>query len=322
MLRVACLGLCLATAAPVYAAVPEADAAMLLERARVAAVKLDYSGVFVLQRGGEVSSRRVTHLHNGKPVQEKIESLDGPPSETLRRGGEVVTYLPHLKLVRVEASGTLPGFPGIVHVGREQIERHYVVRRFDAERVAGRAAIAVALDPRDRWHYGYRFWADRETGLMLRMQTISERGEVVEQIAFTQLKTGGIAPALLKSNMADTRGWRVERDGSAALDLPAWRVRWVPEGFVRTGTFRRTLTAASGSRRDVSQLLYSDGLAALSVFIEPWSPERSGSPLQLGALNMVGKRHGKFWLTIVGEAPMAAIRKVADSIEFAETSPR
>lgn len=322
MLRVACLGLCLATAASVYAAAPEADAAMLLERARVAALKLDYSGVFVLQRGGEVSSRRVTHLHNGKPIQEKIESLDGPPSETVRRGEELVTYLPHLKLVRIEVRGAPPGFPRMVPVSREQIERHYVVRRFDTERVAGRTAIAIALDPRDGWHYGYRFWVDRDTGLLLRTQTISERSEVVEQIAFTQLKTGGVTPTLLKSSTVDARGWRVERDGSAALDLPTWRVHWVPGGFVRTGAFRRTLTAASGSRRDVSQLLYSDGLAALSVFIEPWSPERSASPLQLGALNMVGKRQGKFWLTIVGEVPMAAIRKVADSIEFAETSPR
>lgn len=320
--RAACLWLCLMLAGPVLAAAPAADAWALLERARQAALQLDYSGVFILQRGREVGSTRIVHLRDGKSTQEKRERLDGPPSETLARGDELATYLPKQKRLLIEARGIQPGFPGLVSLRREQLERYYTAHRFDGDRVAGRPTVAIALDPRDGYHYGYRFWFDASTGLLLRLQTVSEHAEVVEQVAFTEFKPGGITPAKLKPGVSDTRGWRIDRAEVRPLNLSGWRLGWAPGGFVRVSSVARTLGSANGGRREVSQLLYSDGLAGLSVFIEPWTPERSTSPLQLGALNMVGKRHGKFWLTIVGDVPMAAIRKVADAIEFAETSPR
>ncbi len=322
MLRAACLWLSVLLTCPALAAASDVDALALLERARQSALRLDYSGVFFLQRGSEVGSNRIVHLHDGKPAQEKLERLDGSPSETLRRGDELTTYLPKQKLLLIETRGAEPGFPGLVPLRREQLERYYLVRRFDGGRVAGRATTAIALDPRDGYHYGYRFWADVSTGLLLRAQTVSEQGEVVEQVAFTELKTGAIAPAQLKPSVADTRGWRVERAMARPADLSRWRPGWLPGGFLPVASVVRTMGGATGAGREVAQLFYSDGLAGLSVFIEPWTPERSASPLQLGALNMVGKRHGKFWLTIVGEAPMTAIRKVVDAIEFAETSPR
>lgn len=322
MWRAACLWLCMLAAGPVLATAPDADAPALLERARLAALRLDYSGVFFLQRGSEVGSTRIIHRHDGKPVQEKLERLDGPPNETLRQGDTLTTYLPKQKRMLVEGRGDQPGFPGLVPLKRELLERYYTARRFDGDRVAGRPTHAIALDTRDAYHYGYRFWADASTGLLLRAQTVSEKGEVVEQVAFTELKIGGVAASQLKPRVSDTQGWRVEHLVAKRVDLSGWRLRWLPGGFLPVASVSRTMRGANGAGREVEQLLYSDGLAALSVFIEPWTPERSASPLQLGALNMVGKRHGKFWLTIVGEVPMAAIRRVADAIEFAETSPR
>jgi sigma-E factor negative regulatory protein RseB len=322
MWRAVCLSGCLMLTGSASAATPDEPPLMLLEQARLAAQRLDYSGVFFHQRGQEVGSTRIIHLHAGHPVQEKLERLDGPPSVTLRHGDELKTYLPNQKRLLIESRRVQPGFPGLVPLRREAIERCYAVRRFDGDRIAGRATKAIALDPRDNYHYAYRFWSDARTGLLLRAQTLSEQGEVVEQVTFTELKVGGIRPGLLKAGVADTRGWQVERIMARPADLPAWQARWLPDGFTRVASVSRSLDSASGARREVAQLLYSDGLAGLSVFIEPWTPERVASPLHLGALNMVGKRHGKFWLTIVGDVPMAAIRKVADAIEFAETSPR
>lgn len=322
MLRAACLWLCWLVVGPAFAVVPDAEAFAVLERARLAALRLDYNGVYFYQRGSEVGSTRIVYLHDGKTTQERRQQLDGPPSETVRRGDELTTYLPRQKRVLIERAGVQPGFPGLVALRREQIERHYLVYRFDGDRVAGRATTAIALDPRDGYHYGYRFWSDTSTGLLLRAQTINEKGDVIEQLAFTELKIGAITPTLLRPEASDTRSWRVERIASRPVDLSAWQLRWVPGGFAPVASVTRTVGGAAGGGREVAQRLYSDGLAGLSVFIEPWTPERSASPLQLGALNMVGKRHGKFWLTIVGDVPMAAIRKVADGIEFADISPK
>lgn len=315
------LSLCLAVAGTAFAAPGTPDALALLERSRQAAERLDYTGVFVRQRGNEVSSARITHARNGKPYQEKLENLDGPAVETLRRGGELVTYVPSQKRMVIESRAALSGFPAMMAPDREQLSRYYTTRFFEGDRVAGRMSTAIALDPRDAYRFGYRFWIDSATGLLLRAQRVSEKGEVVEQVAFTQLSLGRQPASRLKAGAGDTRGWQVDNFAGRPIDLSRWGVRWMPGGFRRVAELTRTLESASG-RREVAQILYSDGLAGLSIFIEPWRADRSESPLQLGALNMVGKRHGKFWLTIVGEVPMASLRQVADSVEFAETFPR
>lgn len=319
-MRLLVLSLCL-LAGPALAEQLAPNALALLERARLSAERLDYSGVFVRQRGNEVSSARITHARNGKPVQERLENLDGEAAETLRRGGELMTYLPTQKRLVIESRSQISGFPALAAPEREQLARHYSARFFPGDRVAGRASTAIALDPKDAYRFGYRFWIDTATGLLLRAQRVNENGEVVEQVAFTQLSLGSQPTSRLKAATSDTRGWQVDNLVGRPIDLSRWKVRWVPGGFRRIAEVSRTLESDAG-KREVAQILFSDGLAGLSVFIEPWRADRTASPLQFGALNMVGKRHGKFWLTIVGEVPMASIRQVADSVEFAETLPR
>ena len=189
--------------------------------------------------------------------------------------------------------------------------------------MAGRDAQAIVLEPKDGLRYGYRLWVDKSSGLLLRAQTISEKGEVVEQIAFTQISIGTVPLSRVKASFKVTRGWRTENAVVSHLDLSRWAIKWMPGGFSQIHAVKRLLTDrpsdSSGSQREIAQLLYSDGLAGISIFIEPWSAQRSGTPVHLGAVNMVGKRHGGFWLTIVGEVPMVAIRQVADSIELTAT---
>lgn len=312
---------------PALAAGPDAPATtagvQMLARAHQAARMLAYSGTYVHQRGPEVHSLRLTHQRSGAVSVAKLESLDGPPSETLRRGEHLQTYLPQQRRIVVQDREEGPAFPGLRLPDPVRLAAHYQLRRLGDEQVAGRPAAAWALEPRDALRYGYRFWADRASGLLLRVQTLSEKAEVVEQAAFTQVSFGPQPPARLKASVQDTRGWRTDDATGHPVDAAGWQVGALPPGFERQGSWLRVLGPAGGRAdggREVLQLLYSDGLAGLSVFIEPWSAERSARPLQFGALNMVGKRHGKFWLTIVGEVPMLAIRQVADAIEFTDTS--
>ncbi len=324
-MRLFVLWLCLLAAAPAVADSRASDAEVLalLERAQVAADRLDYSGIFVRQRGSEVTSTRITHRRIGARVEEKLESLDGKPRETVRQGDDLVTYLPSQRRKLVESRVQGPGFPAITTPAPQQIATYYRTHFFEGDRVAGRDSTAIALDSRDAYHFSYRFWFDRATGLLLRAQRLSETGDVVEQVAFVELVTGRQPAAKVRPSATGTRDWKVDNFAATPVEPAGWTVRWVPGGFRRAGAVTRTLVREQDSGgREVTQILFSDGLAGLSVFIEPWTAERSASPLQLGALNMVGKRHGKFWLTIVGEVPMAAIRRVADSVEFVQTFPR
>ncbi|MCP1571979.1 MucB/RseB C-terminal domain-containing protein [Herbaspirillum rubrisubalbicans] len=296
-----------------------------LQKMQSAAQRLNYSGSFVYQQAALIRSSRVTHVVAGKSELEKLELLDGRPSEFVRDNEDVASYLPDERLVRMERRVTRDVFPAIVDARPEDLASHYRIQAGADERVAGRTCHAIVLEPRDSLRYGYRFCTDQASGLLLRAQTLDAKGEVVEQIAFTQIEIGAIDRARVNPTYRDTRGWRIEKAAMAPADLSAWQVT-PPPGFRKIQQVRRLISdsAPEGAapaqnrpaQREVSQIVFSDGLAAISVFIEPGSQGREESTIQQGAMNILGRRYGNYWLTVVGEVPAAAIRQVANSIEL------
>jgi sigma-E factor negative regulatory protein RseB len=294
-----------------------------LNRSRITAQKLEYSGTFVYQQGSRVRTSRIIRMRTSKSAIEKLEVLDGPSEEYVRHGEEIIHYLPAERRIIVEHHGSERSFPDLRLTNPREIVSYYTVRELGADRVAGRDVVGFALEPCDELRYGYRFWSDRASGLLLRAQTLSEKDEVIEQIAFTQISIGKVHPSQVKTSHANTRGWRVENASATSKESSGWKAGWLPGGFKLVGTFKRVLARSpnAGESREVIQLVFSDGFAGISVFIEAWSPRHDSLPLQQGSLNMLGKRHGKFWLTIVGEVPLVTIRQVAESLEFSASGP-
>ena len=305
------------------------DAQIWLKKIQSAAQKLNYSGTFVYQQGNQMRTSRITHVLEGKNEIEKLEVLDGKPREYIRTNDEVICYVPEAKTLLVEKRVTHDVFPAIFAVNPADISEFYSVRMGAVGRVAGRDCQAVVLEPKDNMRYGYRLWADKTTGLLLRAQTLNDKQDVIEQIAFTQISIGNVDRSRVKPSFPEASGWRVENAVMSQASLSGWAVKSLPPGFRKVREVKRLVSdttpagaAVSASaavqitQREVSHLVFSDGLAAISVFIEPGSQSRTEGSMQQGALNIVGKRHGDFWLTIVGELPSAAIRQVANSIEF------
>ena len=301
------------------------DAQSWLKRVQSAAQKLNYSGTFVYQQGSQMRTSRITHLLEGRNEIEKLEVLDGKPREYIRNNDEVICYVPEAKTLLVEKRATHDVFPSILAASLAEIGEFYNVRMDAVGRVAGRDCQAIVLEPKDGMRYGYRLWADKVTGLLLRAQTLDEKWSVIEQIAFTQLSIGNIDRTRARPTFADTSGWRVENAIMSQVSHSGWSVRSLPPGFRKIREVKRRVSdAAQGAaslsgqaaQREVTHIVFSDGLAAISVFIEPGSQSRTEGSMQQGAVNIVGKRHGDFWLTIVGEVPSAAIRQVTNSIEF------
>lgn len=296
------------------------DAPAWLKKIQSSAQKLNYSGTFVYQQGNQVRTSRITHVHNGKSEQEKLEILDGKPREYIRNNEEIVCYAPDSKSIRIEKRVTQDVFPAILGANPTELAEHYNLVKGETGRVAGHDCQAIVLKPKDKLRYGYKLWAEKSTGLLLRAQTLNEKNEVVEQIAFTQIGIGHIDPNLVKSSFTNTNGWRVENAVMSEADLSAWSVTAMPPGFKRIREMKRVIadhgSTGAATQREVSQIVYSDGLAAISVFIEPGSQSRTEGSMQQGAMNIVGKRQGDYWLTIVGEVPSVAIKQVSNSIEF------
>jgi sigma-E factor negative regulatory protein RseB len=264
-------------------------------------------------------------VKSGKNEYEKLEVLDGKPREYIRTNDEIICYVPDNKTLLVEKRVTQEVFPALPNANPARLGDYYRLSKGGRGRVAGYQTQAILLEPRDNLRYGYRLWAETKTGLLLRAQTLNGKGEVVEQIAFTQIEIGRIDRSRTRSSFANTQGWHIERAAMESASLSGWSVKAMPPGFRKIREVKRLVTngttaTRAGSHaqqpREMAQMVYSDGLAAISIFIEPGSASRTEGYMQQGAMNIAGKRQGDFWLTIVGEVPAVAIKQVANSIEF------
>jgi sigma-E factor negative regulatory protein RseB len=299
------------------------EAQSWLKKIQLAAQQLNYSGTFVYQQANQMRTSRITHIQDGRNEIEKLEVLDGKPREYIRNNEQVICYVPEAKTLLVEKRVTRDIFPAILAANPSDLAELYDVKKDVAGRVAGHECQAIVLEPKDKLRYGYKLWAEKATGLLLRAQTLNDKHEVVEQIAFTQIAIGNIDRANVKPSYSNTTGWHVENAMMSQSSPSGWTVTALPPGFKKTREVKRLVsdtpaanTGAAVTQREVLQLVFSDGMAAISVFIEPGSQSRTEGSMQQGALNIVGKRQGDYWITIVGEVPPAAIRQVANSIEF------
>jgi sigma-E factor negative regulatory protein RseB len=297
-------------------AATSSDGLALLMRIQQAAQRQNYAGTYVHQQGSQVQSSRVTHAIDKSGEHEKLELMDGQAREFIRNNDDVRCYVPDDKLVLIEKRARYDSFPALLTSPPVDIDQFYRLSLEGTDRIAGHTAQLVVLEARDKQRYGYRLWFDRDSYLLLKAQTVGEKGSTIEQVAFTDVAIGGtIDPSRVRSTVINTDGWRTETNRTIPVDLgkAGWSVAQPVAGFHKVMEIRR----AFGGREDIGQMVYSDGLAAISIFIEPVAPQDAvEGDANKGPVNVVTKRHGDFWLTIVGDAPAASIRQMAAAIDF------
>ena len=299
-------------------AVPARSSLQWVQSIQQAAVRVNYSGTIVYQAGGEMRTSRITHLFDGAHSHERIQTMDGKPREYIRlrteNNDEVRCLIPESRRVIIEHRAIEEPFPGLIGAPAEAILERYDLKTGEVERVAGIECQVLLLEPRDQSRYGYRLCVDRATGLLLKAQTVGERHEVLEQVAFTDIRIGErIDRSRLKPAWA-TDGWTVEKSDyrRADLDKAGWVVP-APDGFSRTKEVLRRMGPS-----DAMQVVFSDGLATMSVFIEPSS---AGTPVvdevqMMGPTAVYARRLGETLVTVIGEVPPSAVRTLAKSVEF------
>jgi sigma-E factor negative regulatory protein RseB len=292
------------------------DAAQWLARAAQAARQLNYAGTIVYQHGAKVETSRLVHLFENGAEYEKLVSLDGPAREVIRSQDEVRCYYPDAKVVRIEPRTFRNAFPSLSAQQQKALAEHYQFRRAEPGRVAGIEAQSWVFEPKDGLRYGHTFWADTASGLLLKARIIDERGEVVEQFAFTDLAIGArIDREQVRPSWAPTPAdWVVRAAGPGDVELRAtgWSVGAVPPGFTKIVEGYRALR---GRKHPVAHLVYSDGLVAVSVFIENVgsAPHPTGLTQQ-GGTHIFVRQQDDHLITVLGEAPAATMRQIAASV--------
>jgi sigma-E factor negative regulatory protein RseB len=285
-----------------------------LRRMHDATQRLSYSGTFVYQNGARSETSRITRFVNATADVEKLEVMDGVPREIVRTKDTVRCYLPGSRLVKVDRR-TEREFPALLPERTTALARHYDIALGEVRRVAGYDCQAVVLAPRDELRYGYQLCADVASGMLLRAVTVDAAGEPVEQFTFTHLTIGGVTRDMVKPRHAAAGGWKEEDAGAAPAQLVGWRLARELPGFQKVVELKRRLSAS----RAAGQVVYSDGLAAVSVFIE--SREGRSDPVRtglasMGAIHIYTREVANHVVTVVGEAPAVSVQRIANAVEY------
>jgi sigma-E factor negative regulatory protein RseB len=304
---------------------PSSEVRAWLLRIHDAASHRNFQGTFVVSGGGSVASAHIAHFFDGPNQYERIESLDGRQRQVYRHNDVVNTLWPASHVAMIEQRGLLNSFPALLQAGDDGLGEWYEVQAEGRDRVAGHTADVLVVKARDAYRYGYRLWADQDSGLLLRVDVIGEHGNVLETSAFSDVAIGvRPQPDSIVQAMRRLDGYRVVRPvlTPTRLEGEGWTLRRLAPGFKEVSCVSRQMenpreVSADPPLPPVIQTIFSDGLTYVSVFIEPYRADRHNQPMlaSLGATLTLTQRQGDWWITVVGDTPSATLRMFAGALE-------
>ncbi len=280
--------------------------------------KHNYQGIFVYRHDNQIEAMRIVHRSVGGKQRERLVSLNGVAREIIRNDQEVVCYLPDQNSVVVEnRKNSDKNFPGLFPKRLDRVTANYKLELGGTSRVANRMAQMVVVRPLDHYRYGYHLWADTKTGLLLKSNLVGTDGHIIEQFMFTNISIDKpISDAALKPRY-NGKGmvWHRENDAAGQPAVKAhWHATKVPPGFELT---RQISRHGPMHKQEVEHLVYADGLAAVSVFVERRTKDKKSAiegATGMGAVHAFGRVSGDYHITVVGEVPPATVAMIANSV--------
>jgi sigma-E factor negative regulatory protein RseB len=267
---------------------------------------------------------RILHRNAGGGVDERILALDGTGREFIRHGSELVCYLPDQRVVLVDStqdSGMLLADFRRVDAASSGL---YRVRELPATTLSNRVVRVIAVESRDQFRYGYRLWIDEKTAMPLKTQLRSARGAVVEQLWFDELSLPKQISDERFVAQTDTEGYRWLRQtpsnaiaANETTGASAWQSADLPPGFRMTV---RSLQQLPGSEAEVTHLVFSDGLASVSVFVEQGTTPAVAAGMSASDVRRMGSSStystvvAGYRVTAVGEVPPDTVKAIASSM--------
>lgn len=289
-----------------------------LKKVAAAAHQLNYSGTYIYQYGDHIETSKITHIKDESGEHEKLEALDGSPREVIRNNEEVLCFKPdNSTSVVVEKRRIEKSFPALLPRRLDGIAENYRARFAEPDRTAGHDCRVIVLEPRDQYRYQHKLWIDQATGLLLKAGMLNENNELIGQFAFTQVEIGGqIARESLKPKIAGKKVL-VSSEPATATELQqsdlSWVVKLLPPGFIQVTVMKRTMP---GKGVPVKHLVFSDGLATVSVFIEPVATviKPMQSVVRQGAVHVYTRTVADHQITVLGEVPAITVMQIANSV--------
>ncbi|MDR2880602.1 MAG: MucB/RseB C-terminal domain-containing protein [Azoarcus sp.] len=284
-----------------------------LVRIGEASRQLNYVGTFSYQTGWRTETSRIVHRYAKGVESERMEVLDGSPREVIRQGKELRCVFPAQRTVIMGQATARGMFPGRLPRNYDEMTENYRVRLDGVERIAGYEAQKLVLEPRDEFRFGHVLWAELQSGLLLKSQVLDVKGEPIEQFVFSDVRIGGeVDDELLVPRVKVDAGWHtidVGWDDRTQFEKQ-WRLRESLPGFTLIVITRHRVGGAL-------QMVFSDGIAAISVFIEPVETgvEARGAYPEGGTVSVFERIASGHRITAMGEVPASVVQRAAEAIE-------
>ncbi len=287
----------------------------LLDRMNHVVTVIDYEGTVIRWENGESEALKIVHKIIDGVINEKLSTQEGNGLEIIRIGNDVHCILPDKQTVLIEEFSNQSTLFSALPSSEIRNGAEYDVSIIRDDRVAGRAAIMLAVRPHDEFRYGHRIWLDKETSFPLKTEMMSIDGELIEQIKFVDIRIGSnISKAALAPSMSlDNYSWYTAPAHYAAVEVDTdWESIDLPSGFRATSTKTEQLPGADAP---VTHIVYSDGMATVSVFIAEKNETKFLEKSNVGASNTYSLQRGDFQITVVGEVPAVTVRQIAISMQ-------
>lgn len=310
--------LCFQTASAQESSLSTESALTWLTKMANAPRQYNYAGTFVYYADSHMETSYIAHKTDTSGERERIEVLDGMPRIVFRNNDEMKCYLPESRKIYTEKRWFRKFFPDFMPQPVENIDDNYLIKEIKRERIANREAQVLMLIPRDSLRYGHQFWIDVDTGLLLKV-SVAQGNDVIEQFSFAQLRVdhdievGEVTP----DQTMDSGEWKTTNLITAILNKNElrWEITHLPAGFKKLVEMKRNLTEKTTL---VDHIALSDGLATVSVFIEPIVKDAPapvpGFFSSRGAINIYVRTLDGNKITTVGEVPVETIKLIGDSV--------
>jgi sigma-E factor negative regulatory protein RseB len=280
---------------------------------------LSYRGRFVYLHDDHLESMEISHVKDSNGERERLVSLNGEAREVIRDNNNLTCIWPSSKKVVVDAVRQNSFSPIFVPKDIARLSMLYEMKLLGKERIAGKDTVVVHISPRDKLRYGMKFWINEKNGLMMKSSLLDHRNRELEQVMFTSLslldekaKLEPAAAPLFDEGFTLIRYHRGDSLNVFNAD-ENWQLNKIPPGFRRETVLMRKLPETSNF---IQQMVYTDGLASLSVFIERSSNNTPSGITSMGAVNAFIRIVNDYSVTAIGEVPAITVKQVAESILY------
>ncbi len=308
----ACLFVCLAALSGAAQA-DELDA--WLQKMKQAMMSSNYEGVLIIRQDDQMQSLRVKHGMDQQGMWESLDSLNGESRRIMRTGGRVTTIFPDRNLLTISRYSLASPMHPQVPNDHKKFRQYYDVVLLGQDRVAEKNARILDIIPKDQYRYGFRFWLEENSGLLLRCDLKSADGDIVEQLMYSQLTLLDSPPK--KDDFSHQAQYKVVNMDARRADVKdsPLTIRQLPQGFEQIQASRQPALHAEG---DVYHLVYSDGMASVSVFMQKNSRGKQAFKglSKMGAVNVMVQPLGDYQVTVLGEVPVATVKMMALSAQL------